>query len=352
MTIVDKVSKLLLTANKEMSLKDIYANLPEHTPASIRGNINRAIINDSTDIIRTGKGMYSIIEIIKVEKAETGCKINYSVTSFSEGNIIASFHKEFEAKDTGIKAGIYKRSKEYDLSGKMLSDFNSLVGVLTNDNAVDVMKELKSESFDLLVTDPPYKTISGGKGGKNAPRGMLSKNDGKIFDFNNIKHEEWIPETYRLLKPGAQAYIFTNLINLKTIWNCAEKSGFKIHNILIWEKNNATPNRWYMKNCEYVLYLYKPSKGQPVRINDCGSKTVHQFDNIIGSKAHETEKPVDLLEMYIKNSSKKGDWVLDPFAGSNSTMAAAVKNDRKCFSCEIDKKYIFNGINRIKTVLS
>lgn len=68
MKIVDKVSRLLHIADKEMSLKDIYSNLPEHTPAAIRGNINRAIINNTTDIIRTGKGLYSIIEIVKTEK--------------------------------------------------------------------------------------------------------------------------------------------------------------------------------------------------------------------------------------------------------------------------------------------
>lgn len=352
MKIVDKVSRLLHIADKEMSLKDIYSNLPEHTPAAIRGNINRAIINNTTDIIRTGKGLYSIIEIVKTEKTEDGYKINYSITGFSKNNIIASFHKGFESKEN-IETGIYKRSRGYDSSEKMLSDYNSLVGILANGNAVDIMKELKSESFDLLVTDPPYRTISGGKRrDKNSPGGMLSKNDGKIFDFNNIKPAEWIPETFRLLKPGAQAYIFTNLINLQEIWNCAEKSGFKIHNLLVWEKNNATPNRWYMKNCEYVLYLYKPAKGQPVKINDCGSKTVHRFNNIIRNKAHETEKPIDLLEMYIRNSSKEGDWVLEPFAGSNSTMTAAIKSGRKCFACEIDEKYIFNGIDRIKTVLS
>lgn len=352
MRIIDKVSKLLSSESGPVSLQYIYDNLPEHTPASIRGNINRAIQQEKTDIVRVGKGIYSIVEIVKVEQLNNVCSINYSVTSFINNGIVASFHKDFTTKELSVSPGIYKRESGFSSFEDMISDYEHLTGVLVNSDAVSIMRNLKSNSFDLLVTDPPYKTISGGSGGKGAPKGILSKNDGKIFDFNNIKPKDWIPEAFRLLKPGAQAYIFTNLLNLKEIWNVAEQSGFKMHNLLVWEKNNATPNRWYMKNCEYVLYLYKPGKGQPVKINDCGSKTVHMFKNIIGNKVHETEKPLDLLEMYINNSSKEGDWVLDPFAGSNSTMAAAIKNNRRCFACEIDKKYIFAGIERIKSVLA
>lgn len=91
-----------------------------------------------------------------------------------------------------------------------------------------------------------------------------------------------------------------------------------------------------MKNAEYILFLRKE---KAKTINNAGSKTVHEFDNIIGNKSHPTEKPIELMELYITNSSNIGDVVLDPFMGAGSTGLAALKNDRKFIGFEIDKKY-------------
>jgi len=82
-----------------------------------------------------------------------------------------------------------------------------------------------------------------------------------------------------------------------------------------------------MRNCEYVLFV---RKGKAKYINNIGaSKTVHRFNNIIGNKKHPTEKPVELLEFYINNSSKEGDLVIDPFSGSGATGIACINTNRK-----------------------
>lgn len=128
----------------------------------------------------------------------------------------------------------------------------------------------------------------------------------------------------------------TNVLNFEHYLLLAKQVGFKLHNLLVWEKNNCTPNRWYMKNCEYILFL---RKGSAKKINNVGSKTVHQFDNIIGSKRHPTEKPIDLMEYYIANSSNKGDIVFDPFMGSGSTGVAAQNLNRDFIGIELDVKY-------------
>ena len=204
------------------------------------------------------------------------------------------------------------------------------------------MKDMIAKNFqvDLLVTDPPYKVISGGGGdGANSvrPKGMLTRHDGQLFDCMNIKISDWMQLVYDCLKDGSQAYIFTNALNLTEMLNESQRVGFKLHNVLVWEKNNCTPSQWYMKNCEYVLFL---RKGKAKWINDIGgSKTVHQFNNIIGHKMHPTEKPVDLLKFYIANSSNKNDIVFDPFAGSGSTGLAALELHRQFLGCEIDTKY-------------
>lgn len=202
---------------------------------------------------------------------------------------------------------------------------------------MNVLKNISDNSIDLVVTDPPYKVISGGKPHKKGqPSGMLSKNDGKIFKYNNIKPEVWMPEVYRVLKEGTHCYIMTNTINLEDYLRIARECGFGLHNVLSWEKNNCTPSRWYMKNGEFTLFL---RKGKAKAINNPGSKMIHSFDNIIGNKIHPTEKPVELMKFYIENSSSVGDIVLDPFMGSNSTGRACRELDRKFIGIEIDDEY-------------
>ena len=212
-------------------------------------------------------------------------------------------------------------------------------------DCLEVLKSIPDGSVDLVVTDPPYRCISGGRAGKrNQPSGILTKNDGKLFDHNDISAEEWFPEVYRVLKDNSHCYVMTNLLNLAHFMSVAQAAGFKIHNLLVWKKNNATPNKWYMKNCEFTLFLYK---GKAKFIHDCGSKQVHEFKNITGSKNHPTEKPVELMEFYILNSSDRGDVVLDPFMGCGSTGVACVNTGRQFIGIELDPVYFEIADKRI-----
>ena len=213
-------------------------------------------------------------------------------------------------------------------------------------NAIELFQQIENNSIDCIITDPPYETISGGAQENeyvNRPTGILAKNDGKIFAHNDISINKWITECYRVLKESTHIYIMTNLLNLEEYMSEIRKAGFEIHNLLIWEKNNATPNRWYMKNCEYIIFA---RKGAAKPINDCGTKTVLQVKNV-KNRLHPTEKPLELLEIFIKNSSNPGDIILDPFGGSMSTALAAIKTGRKAISFEIDEKYYNLGKERL-----
>jgi len=159
------------------------------------------------------------------------------------------------------------------------------------------------------------------------------------------KFSEWLPECYRVLKNGTHAYFMVNSTNLTEMLVEVEKAGFKVHNILIWKKNNCTPSQFYMKNCEYIIFC---RKGKAKYINNMGgSKTVHDFNNIIGNKVHPTEKPVELMCIYVENSSNENDLVLDPFMGSGSTGIACLKLNRKFIGIEIDENYFDIAQNRI-----
>ena len=219
-----------------------------------------------------------------------------------------------------------------------------------NGCGIKMLKGLAADSMDLIVTDPPYRTISGGSGPSSPihrrPAGMLKKNDGRIFEHNAIAFSDYLPDLFRVLRPGGHMYLMVNFLNLEEALAETRRAGLGIHNLLIWQKNNATPNRWYMKNVEYVIFA---RKGTARAINDKGSKTCHSFDNVRG-KSHPTEKPVDLLRFYIENSSQPGDTVLDPFMGTGSTGVAAVLSGRSFLGAEIDPTYFIKADERIGAV--
>lgn len=220
---------------------------------------------------------------------------------------------------------------------------------LIHGDCLEEMKKIPDGSVDLVLTDPPYKTISGGNKTPKWISGygssVLHKNDGKIFDFNNITPDQWAKEVYRVLKDNSHCYIMSNYLNLFETQEAFINAGFKGHNLLVWEKNTANANRWYMKNCEYTLFFYK---GKAKSINNASTKTVHKYKNIIGNKKHPTEKPVELMSLYISNSTNDGDTVYDPFMGSGTTGVACKNLNRNFIGIELDKDYFEIAKKRIE----
>ena len=222
--------------------------------------------------------------------------------------------------------------------------------ILHHGDCIEFMKTLPDNSVDMVLTDPPYKIITGGDlDGVNSirPKGILKGNRELMKSVPLFEH--WLNECYRTLKNDSHAYFMVNFSNLFYLQKSVIDAGFKIHNLLIWQKNNNTPSQYYMKNCEYIIFA---RKGKAKWINDIGgSKTVHSFNNILGNKVHPTEKPVELMEFYIKNSSNENEIILDPFMGSGSTGIACVNTGRKFIGCELDKGYFDIAQKRIESIL-
>lgn len=249
---------------------------------------------------------------------------------------------------------------------------------LYNEDCLEILKELEDESVDLVITDCPYHICSGGcsneavtVGRYTQTGGVLRKlqtpkvdengnqyytegskhislfgilNDatstytkqGKLFKHNDIEFSEWLPNIYRVLKNGSHCYIMINPRNLKDLQQAAEDAGFIFQNLLIWDKGNATPNKYYMNAYEIILML---RKGKAKNINEMGTTNILRVPNIIGNKKHPTEKPIELMEILVKNSSLENEVVLDPFMGAGSTGVACKYNNRDFIGIEIDEKY-------------
>lgn len=230
---------------------------------------------------------------------------------------------------------------------------------LQKNDCLNVLHSIESNSIDLVVTDPPYKIIQGGcakvqKGTECA--GFLSKrNDltrqysksGKLFKHNDIKFSSWIPEIYRVLKNKSHFYVMVNDRNMQEVLNEATSVGFKIQNILTWKKDTHTPNRYYLKNSEFIVMF---RKGNAKNINRMGTKSVIEINNIKrGQKQHPTEKPLDLLKLLIENSSNVNDVVLDPFMGSGSAGVASIQLNRSFYGIELDDDFFEIAKRRINT---
>lgn len=219
---------------------------------------------------------------------------------------------------------------------------DDLIGKITCADCLDILKQLPDESIDLVCTDCPYKVVSGGCSGKSlfsASKYLKNAKEvaqGKMFRFNDIKFENWLPEVYRVLKEGTHCYIMINGRNLAELQKQAEKVGFVFQQLIVWEKGNAMPNNWYLQACEFILML---RKGKARKINKRNTKNILKIKNIIGNKCHPTEKPVELMEVLIANSTNENDIVLEPFAGAGATCIAAKNLKRRFIGIEIDEQY-------------
>ena len=234
---------------------------------------------------------------------------------------------------------------------------------LYNGDCLEVMKAIPDNSIDLVATDCPYKIVSGGcrkipKDGERETSGILTHRHkdnkrtdwvddvrtGKMFANNDIEFKDWLPDVYRVLKDKAHCYIMVNSRNLAELQKQAELAGFKFQNLLVWDKGNVTPNRYYMQGFECILML---RKGGAKNINNLGSSNILKVPNIIGNKTHPTEKPIDLMRILIENSTQPNEIVLDPFMGSGSTMIACLNTNRKGIGIELDKHYFDIASKRI-----
>ena len=224
---------------------------------------------------------------------------------------------------------------------------------LLNDDCLTILKDISTNSIDLVITDPPYKlnkTTGSMTSSSKSDRwqGNLRAGDKTANITNVIQFSEWLLEVYRVLKENSHCYVWVNDKNLVDLCNEAEKVGFRLHNILVWKKNNCTPNRWYMKNCEFIIFLHK---GKSFPIKNLGDAQLFECDNINGKdKLHPTQKPITYLERLILNSSNELDTVLDPFMGSGSTGVECINTNRKFIGMELDNTYYEIAKNRIQEV--
>lgn len=223
---------------------------------------------------------------------------------------------------------------------------------LYNEDCLEVFKGIQDNSIDLVVTDCPYHIVSGGSTNKAVTIGEYTNikghtyvSQGKVFEHNDIEFKDWLPEVYRILRPETHCYVMINPRNLKDLWQCAEEAGFIFQQLIVWDKGNTTPNKWYLNSYELILML---RKGKAKKINLMGCKNIISIPNITRIKQHPTEKPVDLMKLLVENSTNEGEIVIDPFMGVGGVGIACKRTNRGFIGIEIDEKYFNIAKSRIE----
>lgn len=126
----------------------------------------------------------------------------------------------------------------------------------------------------------------------------------------------------------------------------AAAGGWDVRQCLVWVKNTLVLGRSdYQWRHEPCLYGWKPGAAH-LWVGGRKQTTVFEYDKPLRSAEHPTMKPVELFAQQMLNSSMPGDIVLDLFAGSGTTLIAAVQNSRIAYCMEYDPRYVDVIIDR------
>jgi site-specific DNA-methyltransferase (adenine-specific) len=204
------------------------------------------------------------------------------------------------------------------------------------------------QPVDCVCSDPPYLVSKGGFASNLQLGGGFCGwmkdygNGGDIVDCD-ISFSEWMPLAFNAIGERGHAYFMTNGRNLKDMQIAAEAAGFRLHTVLVWDKKAALPNKYYQNITEFALFMFK---GKARTINDPASKNLVQIFQRDDS-SHPTEKPVELMRLWVGNSTEYGDVVLDPFMGSGTTGVACEQMGRRFVGIERDPKWFDIACERV-----
>ncbi|EGO5842346.1 DNA modification methylase [Enterococcus faecalis] len=217
--------------------------------------------------------------------------------------------------------------------------------------AADVEKLLQGKKANLVVTDPPYNVAvkSENKELNESGREKIMNDDMSDEEFNQFLTAVF--NNYaNAMENDSAIYVFHGSSYQREFENSMNAAGIVVRSQCIWVKNNATFG-WsqYRWQHEPVFYAHK-KKQAPSWYGDRKQTTIWQDDLMedlpatiwkvprddVSTYYHPTQKPLSLIAIPVRNSSKRQDIVLDLFGGSGSTLMTCNQLDRRCYTLELD----------------
>lgn len=249
--------------------------------------------------------------------------------------------------------------------------------VIINGDSLSELPKLPAESVDLIFADPPYWMRTEGVLHRAESTEFQGCNDSwdkfdSLSDYEDFT-SRWLTECRRVLKPSGSIWVIGSMQCVYTIGAIMQRLGYWLINDVIWHKTNPTPNFtgsrlnnshetliWAVRDRRAKFtFHYKTAKalnadspgkqlGSVWHFPVCSGR--ERLKDSQGRKLHSTQKPQAMLERIIAISSNVGDTVLDPFAGTMTTAAAAKKLGRNYIMIERDGDYCAYGRARVEAV--
>ncbi|MCD8296803.1 MAG: site-specific DNA-methyltransferase [Prevotella sp.] len=235
--------------------------------------------------------------------------------------------------------------------------------ILYNGDCKQVLRQL-NQQVDMIFADPPYFLSNGGKkiqGNKIVPVDKGEWDKIKSSDTIDSFNQEWIQACKPLLKYDGTIWVCGTFHNIYSVEKCLKDEGFQIINIITWHKTDPTPT-WgklhFNFSSEYIIWARKTPKsihyfnyelmkqlnGGLLMHDVWRLPTVEMWEKTCGK--HPTQKPLRLLYRIILASTRIGEIILDPFAGSCSTGITANLLDRKFIGIDESEEYLCLGRRR------
>lgn len=237
-------------------------------------------------------------------------------------------------------------------------DFTLLQG-----DCVSLLKQFDFK-FDMIFADPPYFLSNGGisvQSGKvvTVDKGDWDKSAGFVRD--NQFNYDWLQAVRDKLSDSGTIWISGTLHNTFSVAQMLTELNYKILNVITWVKTNPPPNiscRCFTHSTEIIIWARKCRKVphhfnyELMRELNGGKQmrdvwelpAIAPWEKKYGK--HPTQKPLRLLSRIIQASTKQGDWILDPFAGSCTTGIASSLLRRRFLGIDREKEFIELGKKR------
>ncbi|MBH9973211.1 site-specific DNA-methyltransferase [Commensalibacter melissae] len=242
---------------------------------------------------------------------------------------------------------------------------------ILNGECIQVMKTIPSASIDCIFADPPYNLQLQGE--LRRPDDTIV--DGVNEDWDKFKSfqlydqfcRSWLKECHRLLRKNGTIWVIGSYHNIFRIGAILQDLGFWILNDIVWRKSNPMPNfkgRRFTNAHETLIWAAKDADSKYC-FNYQAMKTLNddiqmrsdwflplctgheRLRNEHGLKLHPTQKPESLLYRVILSSTNIEDVVLDPFAGTGTTLAVAKKLQRRYIGIERHPDYMKAALRRV-----
>ncbi|OOW71749.1 adenine methyltransferase [Xanthomonas axonopodis pv. melhusii] len=202
---------------------------------------------------------------------------------------------------------------------------------LLQGDALTILPTLEANSFDALITDPPYASGGVTAAARARPPSTKYCRDGGHADFVGDERDQrshlkwmhlWLSECARVLKDGAPVLLFTDWRQLPLTTDALQIAGFTWRGITVWDKTEGVrPQLGRFRNqAEYIVWGSKgnmPLDRRAPVLPGVIREPVRKAD-----KHHLTGKPTELMRQLVR-ICESGGRVLDPFAGSGTTLVAA-----------------------------